>query len=257
MKDSFILYTAQYEALKELTTEQKGQLLDCLFQYASTGTMPAMTDEAVRVAANFLRIQIDMDSGKYEKKCERNKEIALERERRRKEQRNSTNVHERTRTYTNVHDNDNKNDNENDNENNNENNNENENNNIEAKASLNNLNTHTDTHAREAGEEKKENRNPWLAPNEETAFALILQFFNKCVKLYQSDIKPVRAITDERRVKLRIILKKYKSEHLKVAISNAMQSAFLNGRTKRRKQAADFDWIFEEKHFVQCMENAL
>ena len=96
----FILYTAQYEALKELTTEQKGQLLDLLFQYASTGTMPAMTDEAVRVAANFLRIQIDMDSGKYEKKCERNKEIALERERRRKEQRNSTNVHERTRTYT-------------------------------------------------------------------------------------------------------------------------------------------------------------
>ena len=113
MKDSFILYTAQYEALKELTTEQKGQLLDFLFQYASTGIMPAINSEAVRVAANFLRIQIDMDSGKYEKKCERNKEIALERERRRKEQRNSTkqhecertytNVHERTRTYTNVH----------------------------------------------------------------------------------------------------------------------------------------------------------
>ena len=238
MKDSFILYTAQYEALKELTTEQKGQLLDLLFQYASTGIMPAIDSEAVRVAANFLRIQIDMDSGKYEKKCERNKEIALERERRRKEQRNITNVNERTRTYTNVHHNDNDNDNDN----------------VEANASLNNSHTHRHTHAHEAGEE---NRNPWLAPNEETAFALILQFFNKCVKLYQSDIKPVRAITDERRVKLRIILKKYKSEHLKVAISNAMQSAFLNGRTKRRKQAADFDWIFEEKHFVQCMENAL
>lgn len=258
MKDSFILYTAQYEALKELTTEQKGQLLDSLFQYASTGTMPAMTDEAVRVAASFLRIQIDIDSNKYATVCEKRRVAALEREKKKRESQKSTSDHKKAQKaqVTTKSTSDHK-DAYNDNDNDNGNDNDNDNDNVEANASLYNSHTDTDTHAHEAGEEKKENRNPWLAPNEETAFALILQFFNKCIKFYQSDIKPVRAITDERRVKLRIILKKYKSEHLKIAISNAAQSAFLNGRTKRRKQAADFDWIFEEKHFVQCMENAL
>ena len=247
MKDSFILYTAQYEALKELAIEQKGQLLDCLFQYAITGTMPATNSEAVRVAMNFLRIQIDMDSTKYEKRCEKNKAIALERERKKKEAQESTNVHERvrkntkvnkrTQTNTNVTDNDNDNENVNDNENDNE--------NVETNVSFSSLHTQTDTHAHEAGEEKKEkdNNDPWQADNEEAAFILIMRYFNKCVHLYRSDIKPVRALTEDRRQKLRV--------------SNAMQSDFLNGRTKRRKAAADFDWIMEEKHFVQCIENSL
>ena len=253
MKDSFILYTAQYEALKELAIEQKGQLLDCLFQYAITGTMPATNSEAVRVAMNFLRIQIDMDSTKYEKRCEKNKAIALERERKKKEAQENTNVNERvrkntkvnkrTQTNTNVTDNDNENDNEN----------------VETNVSYSSLHTQTDTHAHEAGEEKKEknNNDPWQADNEETAFILIMQYFNKCVHLYHSDIKPVRALTEDRRQKLRVILSKYHSAALRAAVSNAMQSEFLNGRTKRRKAAADFDWIMEEKHFVQCIENSL
>ena len=98
---------------------------------------------------------------------------------------------------------------------------------------------------------------PWQADNEEAAFLLIMQYFNKCVHLYRSDIKPVRALTEDRRQKLRVILNKYQSAHLRTAVSNAMQSDFLNGRTKRRKAAADFDWIMEEKHFVQCIENSL
>lgn len=263
MKDSFILYTAQYEALKELAIEQKGQLLDCLFQYAITGTMPATNSEAVRVAMNFLRIQIDMDSTKYEKRCEKNKAIALERERKKKEAQENTNVNERvrkntkvnkrTQTNTNVTDNDNENDNENVNDN------ENDNENVETNVSYSSLHTQTDTHAHEAGEEKKEknNNDPWQADNEETAFILIMQYFNKCVHLYHSDIKPVRALTEDRRQKLRVILSKYHSAALRAAVSNAMQSEFLNGRTKRRKAAADFDWIMEEKHFVQCIENSL
>ena len=253
MKDSFILYTAQYEALKELAIEQKGQLLDCLFQYVITGTMPATNSEAVRVAMNFLRIQIDIDSTKYEKRCEKNKAIALERERKKKEAQENTNVNERvrkntkvnkrTQTNTNVTDNDNENDNEN----------------VETNVSFSSLHTQTDTHAHEAGEEKKEknNNDPWQADNEEAAFLLIMQYFNKCVHLYRSDIKPVRALTEDRRQKLRVILNKYQSAHLRTAVSNAMQSDFLNGRTKRRKAAADFDWIMEEKHFVQCIENSL
>ena len=255
MKDSFILYTAQYEALKELAIEQKGQLLDCLFQYAITGTMPATSSEAVRVAMNFLRIQIDMDSTKYEKRCEKNKAIALERERKKKEAQENTNVNERVRKNTKV----NKRTQTNTNVTDNENDNDNDNDNVETNVSYSSLHTQTNTHAHEAGEEKKEknNNDPWQADNEEAAFLLIMQYFNKCVHLYRSDIKPVRALTEDRRQKLRVILNKYQSAHLRTAVSNAMQSDFLNGRTKRRKAAADFDWIMEEKHFVQCIENSL
>ncbi len=255
MKDSFILYTAQYEALKELAIEQKGQLLDCLFQYAITGTMPAINSEAVRVAMNFLRIQIDMDSRKYESVCEKRREAINKRWQADKSTKENNSKQKNTKVNSSKQKNTSATDNDNENENVND--NENDNGNVETNVSFSSLHTQTDTHAHEAGEENKEDRNPWHADNEEKALILMLQYFNKCVDMYHSDIKKVRALTDERRTKLRIMLKKYQSQHFTAAISNAMQSAFLNGRTKRRKAAADFDWIIEEKHFVQCIENSL
>lgn len=259
MKDSFILYTAQYEALKELAIEQKGQLLDCLFQYAITGTMPAINSEAVRVAMNFLRIQIDMDSRKYESVCEKRREAINKRWQADKNTKENNSKQKNTKVNSSKQKNTSATDNDNDNENENVNDNENDNGNVETNVSFSSLHTQTDTHAHEAGEEKKEknNNDPWQADNEEAAFLLIMQYFNKCVHLYRSDIKPVRALTEDRRQKLRVILNKYQSAHLRTAVSNAMQSDFLNGRTKRRKAAADFDWIMEEKHFVQCIENSL
>ncbi len=257
MKDSFILYTAQYKALKELTVEQKGELLDCLFQYVITGIMPATNSESVRVAMNFLRIQIDMDSKKYATVCEKRREAINKRWQADKDGKESTTKQKNTKVNKSISKNTNVTDNDNENENVNDNENENVNDNVEANASLSTSHTHTNTHAHDAGEENKEDRNPWHADSEEKALILMLQYFNKCVDLYHSDIKKVRALTDERRTKLRIILKKYQSQHFTAAISNAMQSAFLNGRTKRRKAAADFDWIIEEKHFVQCIENSL
>ena len=237
MKDSFILYTAQYEALKELAIEQKGQLLDCLFQYAITGTMPAINSEAVRVAMNFLRIQIDMDSRKYESVCEKRREAINKRWQADKSTKENNSKQKNTKVKSSKQKNTSATDNDNDNENENVNDNENDNGNVETNVSFSSLHTQTDTHAHEAGEEKKEknNNDPWQADNEEAAFLLIMQYFNKCVHLYH----------------------KYQSAHLRTAVSNAMQSDFLNGRTKRRKAAADFDWIMEEKHFVQCIENSL
>ena len=251
MKDSFILYTAQYEALKELAIEQKGQLLDCLFQYAITGTMPAINSEAVRVAMNFLRIQIDMDSRKYESVCEKRREAINKRWQADKSTKENNSKQKNTKVKSSKQKNTSATDNDNENDN--------DNGNVETNVSFSSLHTQTDTHAHEAGEEKKEknNNDPWQADNEETAFILIMQYFNKCVHLYHSDIKPVRALTEDRRQKLRVILSKYHSAALRAAVSNAMQSEFLNGRTKRRKAAADFDWIMEEKHFVQCIENSL
>ena len=110
MKDSFVLYASQHEAIKELSLTQKGLLLDVLFLYATQDIIPDVEDKEVRIAFNFIRQQIDKDSKKYSEKCEKNKKIALEREERRRKAREE---YKRTRTYTNVTYNDNDNDNDN------------------------------------------------------------------------------------------------------------------------------------------------
>ncbi len=109
MKDSFVLYASQYEAIKELTLSQKGLLLDVIFQYTTKGIIPDVDDKEVRLAFNFIRQQLDKDSKKYSEKCEKNKKIAIEREERRRKAREE---YKRARSYTNVTDNDNDNDNE-------------------------------------------------------------------------------------------------------------------------------------------------
>jgi hypothetical protein len=43
MKESFVLYTGQYIAIKSLSLEAKGELLDALYRYVIDGTVPSFT----------------------------------------------------------------------------------------------------------------------------------------------------------------------------------------------------------------------
>ena len=70
-KDSFVLYGSQYDAIKDFTNEQKGELLDALFRYVIEAKTPNIKDREVRVAFAFFRMQIDMDTQKYEAICEK------------------------------------------------------------------------------------------------------------------------------------------------------------------------------------------
>ena len=105
--EGFMLYTAQYPAIKTMTQEQKGDLLDALYAYAIDGAqISAEADPMVQMAFAFIRDAIDRAQGKYEAKCERNRQTALKREQKKREAQTCTNVHEReekTRTCTNVH----------------------------------------------------------------------------------------------------------------------------------------------------------
>lgn len=77
-KDSFILYTYQAETLSDLSLEQKGSLLTALFEYAS-GEQPEITDQAVKVAFAFIRVQIERDNEKYTDVCEKRRNAARNR----------------------------------------------------------------------------------------------------------------------------------------------------------------------------------
>lgn len=115
--EGFMLYTAQYPAIKTMTQEQKGDLLDALYAYAIDGAqISAEADPMVQMAFAFIRDAIDRAQGKYEAKCERNRQTALKREQKKRETQTYTNVHEhdadnaaeheregKAQTCTNVH----------------------------------------------------------------------------------------------------------------------------------------------------------
>lgn len=66
------MYTSWYEAISELTTEDKALLLDAIFQYHLTGDMPGR-DDHVRSIFMILKSQFDYNEELYNKICERNK----------------------------------------------------------------------------------------------------------------------------------------------------------------------------------------
>lgn len=88
-----------------LTDEEAGQLFKALLGYACTGTHIATDNRLLRVVFEGMRAQIDTATERYNSKCERNRQIALDRERRKREDaeaRTCTNVHERAQACTNV-----------------------------------------------------------------------------------------------------------------------------------------------------------
>lgn len=69
-KNSFLLYTSDYKCIKDLPLEQKGALLDAIFEYASTGTIIDLPP-VVSMAFNFFRSHIDDNTEKWNEKVEK------------------------------------------------------------------------------------------------------------------------------------------------------------------------------------------
>jgi hypothetical protein len=76
MKENVILYFQQYEAIKHLSLEDKGRLLDAIFSYAIIGELTNDLPPLVEMAFSFIRTSMDLDTAKYKQKCERNRETA-------------------------------------------------------------------------------------------------------------------------------------------------------------------------------------
>jgi hypothetical protein len=72
MKSSFLLHTIHYSSIKGFSLEQKGMLLDAIYQYHISGKTPELPD-VLNVAFSFIRSQFEYDNLKYEAICDRNK----------------------------------------------------------------------------------------------------------------------------------------------------------------------------------------
>ena len=243
MKESFVLYTSQYEAIADLSVQQKGELFDALFQYVSTGNVPTFTDPATRMAFNFMRIQIDRDTNKYEDVCNKRREAVNKRwEKARKSAdgkkvdtkvSNSKQKNTKDTNVKSVLHNDNDNDNDNDG------------------------NTKCISLGDTAELTKKEKEKKEALAVEENRFMAFLRYFNQQIAASGSSIRPCRELDNDRRSALRRIFAKYSSDDIKLAVRNIMYSNYANGRTSARKKAADLDWLLKPANFKHAFEGSL
>lgn len=247
MNDSFILYTSYYALIEGLTDEQLGQLTRAIFLYARDGKSIKL-EPVVRMAFAFIKDNIERNQDKYQAKCEKNRQIALERERKKREARekaDSTNVHERSRTCTNVHerspyDNDNEydNDNVNDNDVSKE--------TIEpSKEGI--LSASVKTEAPAGGKVSK---------SQKIDYAGIKEYWNRKHEETKSVMPPITLMTENRKVMVKARLRQCKGDvkTLYRAIDIAMASDFMNGNNKHG-WLGKFDWIFgNEQNFAKVLE---
>lgn len=105
-KESFVLYKGQYEPIKNLSIEDKGLLLDAIFEYQITGNTKDLSP-LVSLAFGFFKNQFDLDNIKYLEKCRKNAENG-----KKGGKRTQANAIERERIQAFQADNDNDNDND-------------------------------------------------------------------------------------------------------------------------------------------------
>lgn len=245
MNDSFILYTSYYALIEGLTDEQLGQLTRAIFLYARDGEIISL-EPVVRMAFAFIKDNIERNQDKYQAKCEKNRQIALERERKKREARekaSNTNVHERARTCennTNVHerapyDNDNDNEYGNDNDVSKE-----TDNNIPSKEGL------------------SISENPKVDPAKRCAkidFAAIKEYWNTKHDQSGSVMRRLTLMSDQRKGNVRSRIREYGGDVHMVykAIDKAMASDFMNGKNGKG-WVASFDWMMCPSNFPKVLE---
>ena len=255
MNDSFILYTSYYALIEGLTDEQLGQLTRAIFLYARDGRTISL-EPVVRMAFAFIKDNIERNQDKYQAKCEKNRQIALERERKKREAREkagNTNVHERARTCennTNVHerspyDNDNDNDNEYDNDNVDDNDVSKETDNKPSKEGIESASVKTEAPGGGKG-----------SKSQKIDYAAVKEYWNRKHDETKSAMPPITLMTENRKVMVKARLRQCKGDvkTLYRAIDIAMASDFMNGNNKRG-WVGKFDWIFgNEQNFAKVLE---
>ena len=259
--EGFMLYTAQYPAIKTMTQEQKGDLLDALYAYAIDGAqISAEADPMVQMAFAFIRDAIDRAQGKYEAKCERNRQTALKREQKKREAQTCTNVNERAPQSTNVHEC------------------------SPIKTKQNKIKQNKTNPSIERGGKEKEKESPQAAVSfsalsptptptgessggseEAEAQRRRVEIDAECVALKNywngqaektgSLVRRVTLLTDARKALIRARLAEYNNDItvLRLAVDKIIASSYANGENPRN-WVATFDWLMTQENLVKTLE---
>lgn len=245
MNDSFILYTSDYQLIEGLTDEQLGQLTRALFTYARDGEVINL-EPVVRMAFVFIKDKIDRNQGKYQARCEKNRQIALEREARKREARKSTKDHERAQSCTNV----------------------NERLRKSTKDHVLHLSDSDSDSDSDVSKETDNNipskeglsisENPKVDPAKRCAkidFAAIKEYWNTKHDQSGSVMRRLTLMSDQRKGNVRARIREYGGDVQNVykAIDKAMASDFMNGKNGKG-WVASFDWMMCPSNFPKVLE---
>lgn len=256
-KSSIVINTKDAEnMLQDFTKEEAGEIFMALLAYANRGEEFKTDDRSMRTLFRTLQANIDRNNEKYEEKCERNRQIAMEREKKRKEARDKDKKeeHERTRTCTDVNErvrtlpigieNEIGIGIENENEINNK-----EFNSIkEAKAST----SETSSDAASAPGQEAKNEANQTKKESKIDFEKVRQQFNRLMK--QKKIPSLHGkIAGQRRAFFEARVREYGITAAYRVMIKAARSGFLNGNGDRA-WVANFEWIFRPNNFPKVLD---
>ena len=232
MKDSFILYVSQYKAIKTLSLEQKGRLLDCIFLYTLGEDIDITDDPVLLITWIFVKERLDANFEKYENVVEKRRAAGrkggLARVANQANQANAILLQANQANQADIV-NDIVNVNVNDNVNNN-----NVINNIKPFNKLNGMSN-----------SKADLTQPKSFKD------VVLQYFNE--KMANKAIKQVRQINNQRSEWLMARVKEYGKDAIFEMIDKAASSDFLNGRNNKGF-VATFDWLVRPNNFPKVID---
>lgn len=228
-KESFILHFAQFEAIERLnlSLEDRGHLLNAIFQYAKERTVSDEIPDIVKGAFAAIQVRMDEDEAAYQRKIEILQENGKRGGRPRKypveekqEKAKKANGFSENQMQPN-----------------------------ESKKTLSLTVTDTVT----------DNNIPngiISSDKQKTSFNFdgLFQFWNKTMQ--NVAISQMRGVMTEKRKKaVYVILKSYSSKEIAEVIEKAARSSFLNGANER-KWTANFDFVFRSEQFTKILEGS-
>lgn len=247
MNDSFILYTSYYAIIEELTDEQLGQLTRAIFRYARDREVISL-EPVVKMAFSFIKDNIDRNSDKYQKKCERNRENIRKRWAKVKKDTteyecitsNTTEYEKKTRIpYDNEYDNVNDDDVS-----------KLTDNNIKESSKEASMSTFAEQKPDAAQESGKKPLKK--SKKKEVDFGAIKDYWNERHDETNSAMRRITLMTDNRKAAIRGRLAECKGDVSQIykAIDKAMASSYLNSGLTW----ATYDWVMTKKYFSRVLE---
>ena len=234
MKKSIIIYADCIAILEELTYEQTGRLFKAILSYVNEEPVTEIEDDpALKMAFVVLRKQIERDTEKYERICEKRREYGrlggLKKASNAKSKQTLAKATKSKQTLANLANNDTENDSDSE----------------VTKVTNNNiplsLRSKGSSHGKADATQPKSFREK------------VLRYFND--KMVGKSIKPIKAITDgtKRSEYLKARVREHGRDAIFQMIDKAAGSQFLNGYNQKGFTAT-FDWLVAPNNFIKVLE---
>ena len=231
----FVLYAEQWDAVSDLSMTERGQVLTLLYQRI-VGENVVLTDETIsataRMAFKFIVARIESDHEKYLEAAEKNRiyqrryvskqKLTDDKEKLTKKNKDRIRIESESESESNQNQNENQNENQN----------------------------QSSSQAAEGNSDVSEFGSAAWQRN-------FIAFFNRCIE--GSNIPCIRTLTPKRIELLRRLREAIKANPgqmrtTEIVFKQAARSDFLNGRGRKNKFQATFDWLIQLENYIHVME---